>query len=88
MILVRHMPLAVSSPPSVGKEFKPFGDIGSLDDFDGPFSQLGQTVPRFVASIATIGEDVTQPWIERTDRGQDIDSAVAVLDVGETVSVR
>ena len=82
-------PAAASEPsegafdhPAAGKEFKPFGDVGSLDDLDGPFSHLGQGVPQFVAGIAAIGEDVTQPWIERTDRGQDIDSTVAILDVG------
>ena len=68
--------------PAAGKQFKPLGDVGPLDDLDGPFSNLGQGVTQFVAGIAAIGEDVPQPRIERTDRGQDIDRTVAILDVG------
>jgi hypothetical protein len=53
--------------PAAGKPFKPFGGIGSLDDLDGPFSKLGQGVTQFVAGVAAIGENVSQPRIERTD---------------------
>ena len=44
--------------PTAGKQFEPFGDVGSLDDLDVQFSHLDQSVPQFVASIAAIGEDV------------------------------
>ena len=56
--------------PAAGKEFKAFGDVGPLDDLDGPFSHLGQGFTQFVAGIAPVGEDVSKPRIERTDRGQ------------------
>ena len=40
------------------------------------------TRAQFLSGIATIGEDVAQPGIERADRSKDARGAIAVLNAG------
>jgi hypothetical protein len=42
--------------PAAGKELKPFGDVGSLNDLDGPFSNLGRGDTQFVDGITPVRE--------------------------------
>ena len=68
--------------PSARKHFEALRLVGTLDDLDGPSPKCGERSAQLFAGIAAVGEDVTQPRIERTDRSQDADSAVAILDIG------
>jgi hypothetical protein len=72
---------ALDHPPS-REQHEALGGIGSFDDFEAPLADPGQGVAQLVAGIAAIGEDVAQPRAQGPDRGQQIDGAVAVLDVG------
>ena len=56
--------------------------IGSLDDFERSRADFGQRRPQFISGIATIGEDMAQPWEAVADAGEHIGGAIAVLNVG------
>jgi hypothetical protein len=68
--------------PATWQQHEPPGGSGSFDDLDGPLADPGQGVTQLVASVATIGEDLAQPPAQGADRGQEIDGAIAILDVG------
>jgi hypothetical protein len=44
--------------PAAGKEIKTFNVVRSLDDFDGPFSNLGQGATQLVDGVTPVGEYV------------------------------
>lgn len=54
----------------------------ALVDFDGPLAEVGESAAQLVAGIGAIGKEVAQPRVQTAKRGQKIDRAVAVLDVG------
>lgn len=56
--------------------------IGALDDLQGPGADPGQASLQFLAAVAPIGEDMTQPGIAMADRAQDLDGPVSILDIG------
>lgn len=68
--------------PSARENFEALGEIGSLDDLNGPFAERSHRTAQLVAGITAVSKNMPQPWIERTDRGEDTDGAVAILDVG------
>jgi hypothetical protein len=68
--------------PTARENHETLCGIGSLDDFDGPFSDPAQRVLELVTRIAAIGEDMPQPREAPDDLGQHQRSAVTVLDVG------
>lgn len=68
--------------PAAGEQLEALCGIRALDDLQRPFADFGERGPEFVAGIAAIGEHVPQPWETVTDAGEDIGSAVAVLDIG------
>ena len=68
--------------PPTRQNFEPADVIGSFDDFYRPLSNSFERSPQFVTGIAAVGEDMPQPGIERTDRGQRDRAAIAVLNVG------
>ena len=69
-------------PPIGGEAPQSRGFVGTFDDFDVPSSKFGQRIAKLVAGIAAIGEDMTQPRIERAAIDDRTDGAVAILDVG------
>jgi hypothetical protein len=68
--------------PSAGQDFEPLGAIGSLDDFELPFSDARKCAAQLVSSVAAIGEDMAQPWIQLADGGEHEGAAVAILNIG------
>src|SRR5215218_10296338 len=54
----------------------------SFDDVDCPAAEFGQSVAQLVALLGAISKEVAQPRIKRADGGENIDGAVAVLNVG------
>jgi len=56
--------------PAPRQDMKAGGLIGSLDDLNAPFAAPGESRRQLVAGISAIGEDVTQPWEQVADRGQ------------------
>ena len=68
--------------PAPRQNLEAFGPIRALDDFECPSPEFGQVHAQFVPGIGAIGKDMAQPGVEPTDRGEDIDGAVAVLDIG------
>lgn len=68
--------------PSTRQQFEALGDVRALDDFKRPFAKLGELFGKLWACIATIGEEMAQPGIQRADRLDDANGAVAVLDIG------
>jgi hypothetical protein len=54
---------------------------GSLDDLDRSFPSIAQWLPALIASIATIGDDVSQPRVAADDLGQHERFAIAVSHV-------
>ena len=65
-----------------GKHLEALGGVGALDDLDRPGPSLANEALELFAGIAAVGKEMTQPWIELADRGEDADGAVAILDVG------
>jgi hypothetical protein len=68
--------------PSAWQNFEALRRVGTFDDFNRPFADTLQSLPQFISSIATIGKDMSQPGIARTDRSKDARCAIAVLNVG------
>src|SRR5665213_2992391 len=68
--------------PAARQHFEPPDGVGALDDLDRPAAGSGQFQPQLVAGIAAIGEDMAQPGIEISNRGEDADGAIAILNVG------
>jgi hypothetical protein len=73
---------AFDNPSARQKHKGVLGGVGALDDLEGPLTECGHGAAQLVAGITAIGENVAQSGIERSDQGQDIDGAVAVLDIG------
>ena len=67
--------------PAPGQQHEAFGGIRSLDDFQGPASMAFDAAFEFVAGISAIGEDMAQPREPEADGFENIDGAVAVLNV-------
>ena len=61
---------------------KACGLIGSLDDLDLPFAMLGERLGQLVSGVATIGEDMAQPWEQVADRGEQLWRSIPILNVG------
>jgi hypothetical protein len=80
--------------PAAWQHLEPADLIGALDHLNRPAADLRQFQPQLVAGIAAIGEDMAQPGIEISDRGEDADGTIAILNVGgmdlqpHTVDVR
>jgi len=51
-----------------------------LDDLDGPLPHAGKCAAEFFTGITAVGEDVAQPGEAVSDRGQNIDGAIAILN--------
>ena len=68
--------------PSARENFESPGGIGPLDDLDGPISKCSHRAAQLLAGIASVGKNMAQPGIERTDRCEDADGTVTILDVG------
>src|SRR6202043_1866281 len=56
--------------------------VGTFDDFYLPFPDTLQSLAQFISGIATIGKDMAQPGIARTDRSKDARGAIAILNAG------
>lgn len=67
--------------PAPGKHLESLGDVGSLDDFDGPLADPAQGISEFVASMATICEHMAQPREAPDDFGEHQRRPVAVLNI-------
>ena len=68
--------------PSAWQNFEALRGVGTFDNFYRPFADALQSRAQFLSGIATIGEDVAQPWIARADRSKDARGAIAILNVG------
>lgn len=68
--------------PSAGQDLEALGNIGSLDDLDGPFADAAQRLAQLVAGIATIGEEMAQPGEAVDDFGEQQRCPITVLDIG------
>src|SRR3984957_883095 len=68
--------------PAAWQHFEPVELIGALDHLDRPAADLRQLQAQLVAGIAAIGEDMAQPGIKISDRGEDADGTIAILNIG------
>lgn len=68
--------------PSARQHFERLRGVGASDYFERPFTNTFQRLAQFLAGIATIGEDMAQPWIERADRSEHARGTIAILNVG------
>ncbi len=68
--------------PAAREHDEALGGIGPFDDLDVPAAEAGEPSRQLRTSKATVGENVTQPGIEGTDRREDADGVVAILDIG------
>jgi hypothetical protein len=82
-------PTATSKPcdcslddPTARQGLEAFFRARAFDDFDTPLTYVLYRGAQFSACIAAIGENVTQPRIQKADRGQHERSAIAVLHIG------
>src|SRR3954465_5449888 len=57
------------------------GRVGSLDDLDGPVPLPLEGIAQFAARIASIGEDVAQPWKPVADGLEQRQGSVAILHI-------
>jgi hypothetical protein len=64
------------------QNFEALRRVGTFDDFYLPFADTLQSLPQFISGIATIGKDMAQPGIARTDRSKDAGGAIAILNAG------
>ena len=64
--------------PSARQNFEPLRGVGASDYFERPFTNTFQRLAQFLAGIAAIGEDMAQPGIEISDRGEDADGTIAI----------
>jgi hypothetical protein len=67
--------------PAAGQDHEALCGIGPFDDVDCPAAMALHGVLQFVARIATIGEDITQPGTA-ADCLEQVGSTVAILNVG------
>src|SRR3954465_4521375 len=58
------------------------GRVGSLDDLDGPVTMTLEGIAQFAARIASIGEDMPQPWKPVADGLEQRRGSVAILHIG------
>ena len=68
--------------PTAGQNMEAFRMIGAFDDVNGLVTDLCQRLFEFASSIASIGEDVTEPLETGADICPDQRSAVSVLYIG------
>jgi len=68
--------------PTAGQKHKALGGVGALDDLQSPSAVGFERGFEFVAGIATVGKHMAQEREAEADGFEDIDSAVAVLNVG------
>src|SRR3954471_16210629 len=68
--------------PSARQHLKAFGRVGSLDDLNGPVTLPLEGVAQFAARIASIGEDVAQPWKPVADGLEQRRCSVSILHIG------
>ena len=68
--------------PSAWQNFEPLRGVGTSDYFECPFTNTLQRLAQLLASIAAIGEDKAQPWVERADRSEHTRGTIAILNVG------
>src|SRR6202043_2407931 len=68
--------------PSAWQNFKALRRVGTFDDFYRPFPDTLQSLAQFISGIATIGKDMAEPGIARTDRSKDAQGAIAILNAG------
>ena len=68
--------------PAAGQDHEALCGIGRFDDVDCPAAMASHGVLQFVARIAAIGEDITQPGTAEADRLEQVGSTVAILNVG------
>ena len=68
--------------PSAWQNFEALRRVRTLDDFYRPFADALQSLAQFISSIATIGKDMAQPGIARTDRSKNAGGAIAILNAG------
>jgi len=68
--------------PSAWQNFEALRRVRTLDDFYRPFADARQSLAQFISSIATIGKDMAQPGIARTDRSKNAGGAIAILNAG------
>src|SRR3990170_875282 len=81
---------SIASEPSEGSLDHPtFGlglecadALGACDDLDRPATGVGKCIQQFLAAVDAIGKDVTQLGEHSTERGEQRDGPVVVLDVG------
>jgi hypothetical protein len=82
-------PAAASEPsegplddPTARKKLEALGLVRALDDFQRPRPFALQSSTQLVSGVTAIGEDMTQPRIERADRSEHARRAIAVLNIG------
>src|SRR5262245_49137707 len=68
--------------PSLGLSFEGSDALGSSDDLNDPFAQVGKRAEQFGPAIDAISKDVAQLGEASTQRSQERHSAVIVLDIG------
>ena len=68
--------------PSARQNFEAVRRVGAFDDFYRPHTYTLQSLSQFISGIATIGKDMAQPGIARTDRSKDAGGAIAILNAG------
>ncbi len=68
--------------PSAGQNFEALRRVGTFDDFYRPFADTLQSLAQFISGIATVGKDMAEPGIARTDRSKDAGGAIAILNAG------
>ena len=73
---------AALDDPSAWENLEALRGVGSLDDFEAPITLSIEGSLELFSPIAAIGEDVAQPREARSDRGENVRCAIAILDVG------
>lgn len=68
--------------PAPRQKVEAFGGIAAPDNFARPAPEFSKSPLKFVSDVTAVSRDVTQPGIGFSDRGQDSDSVVAVMNVG------
>lgn len=68
--------------PAPWQKLEAFGGIAAPDNFDRPTSEFGKGTFELVSGVAAISKNMAQPGIGFSDRGQNGNRAVAVLNVG------
>jgi len=64
--------------PAAQQQFEAFCGVGPFDDFQRSIADVSERIAQFFASLAAIGEYVSQPREVVTNAGEHIRGAVAV----------